>query len=732
VSSYPAAMARLVLTARPVDLHRDGDQWKCRCPAHNDKKASLAIKVKPDGRLLLYCHAGCTEAGVGPRRVLEAWGVPWDVLFPGEPMPNGTPPTAPPPTAPEPAPTNSRAPRGEPEAVYDYTDEQGALLFQVVRFPGKDFRQRRPLQGGTWAWNLQHTRRLLYRLPDLVANPSSRVWICEGEKDADRLADLGLVATTSPMGAGKWRREYAELLAGRDVVILPDNDEPGREHARRIEESLGRTVASVRVLELPDLPEHGDVSDWLDQDPGHTADALRELAEKLDSRSHPYIGANESRETDGWVFVSARDLLAEADEEPPDLVEGLLPWGGLSVIGAKPKAGKSTLTRCLAVAVAQGRDFLGRECKRGPVIYLALEEKRREVREHLRELGMQPQDEVYVHFGATPKDGLELLAKDVERLKPVLCIIDPLFRFTKVRDVAAYAEITNALGPVLAVARRTGCHLVLVHHNTKIEREGADDLLGSTAIFGAVDTAIMLRRRQSGMRFAYSVQRYGKDMNPTVLQLRGPWVQAAGELEGFELDAIKGKVIEFLAQESPAAELAIRENVEGKTDHIAKALRQLVNDGKVGRSGTGKRGDPFMYSLIAMAPTTPAAHEGVTEVCPACGHAERDVVGGKAGVLPSWRCLQCGQLYGQLLLTDERNDEGDGNTGNEKVEQDEGVQEVQANEQGEGRADIGLCPRCGSGNAEEAGMSPTVFRPLLRCLTCGNTYLRRDQTEEAS
>ncbi|MCP4662408.1 MAG: hypothetical protein GY856_43980, partial [bacterium] len=129
--------------------------------------------------------------------------------------------------------------------TYDYRDKDGTLLFQVVRKPPKKFSQRRPDGNGGWVWNLKGVSRVLYRLPEILARPHEPVYIVEGEKDADRLRDLGLLATTSPGGAGKWRKKYSATLAGRDVVILSDNDDPGRKHAVRIADSLVGTAASV-------------------------------------------------------------------------------------------------------------------------------------------------------------------------------------------------------------------------------------------------------------------------------------------------------------------------------------------------------------------------------------------------------------------------------------------------------------------------------------------------------
>lgn len=154
--------------------------------------------------------------------------------------------------------------------TYDYRDESGGLLYQAVRLEPKSFRQRRPnpdtKSKKKWLWSVKGTRLVPYRLPEMLAAASTQpVVIVEGEKDADRLAGLGIVATTNVAGACHWRREYAEHFSGRAVVILPDNDQPGRDHARQVAASLHGVARAVKIVELPGLAEKGDVSDWLDQ-----------------------------------------------------------------------------------------------------------------------------------------------------------------------------------------------------------------------------------------------------------------------------------------------------------------------------------------------------------------------------------------------------------------------------------------------------------------------------------
>jgi hypothetical protein len=161
--------------------------------------------------------------------------------------------------------------------TYDYCDEGGELLYQTARFEPKDFKQRRPDGEGGWEWSIEGTRRVLYRLPELLATePDGLVLKCEGEKDTDRARQMGFAATTNVGGAKSWRPEYAEALHGRTVAIIADNDSDGRKHAEDVARSLYGKASSVKVIELPGvLEDGGDLCDYFDG--GGTAEDLRRL-----------------------------------------------------------------------------------------------------------------------------------------------------------------------------------------------------------------------------------------------------------------------------------------------------------------------------------------------------------------------------------------------------------------------------------------------------------------------
>jgi hypothetical protein len=208
---------------------REGREIRFLCPAHDDRQPSA--RWNP-GKSTWFCDV-CHQGG-GWRDLAQRLD--------------------------EPAPPPAR----EIAAIHPYRDASGRLLYEVLRFVPKAFACRRPDAAG-WRWNLQGVERVLYRLPELTAAiaRNAEVFLTEGEKDADALAALGLDATTHAGGAGKWRPEYSRALRHARVILLPDNDEPGGRHMEAVERSLRSQAASVGRLQLPGLPDKGDISDWL-------------------------------------------------------------------------------------------------------------------------------------------------------------------------------------------------------------------------------------------------------------------------------------------------------------------------------------------------------------------------------------------------------------------------------------------------------------------------------------
>jgi hypothetical protein len=250
-------------------------------------------------------------------------------------------------------------------ATYDYTDENGDLLFQVVRYEPKDFRQRQPDKesGDGWSWRVKGVRQVPYRLPEVIEAIATgkTVFIVEGEKDADKLWRLGIPATCNAGGAGKWPEAAQPTFAGARVVLLPDNDDAGRNHAAVVGAALKDTAADVRVLELSGLPPKGDVSDWLRD--GGTAQALQDLA----ASARPWTPAAPASQ---FGAVLWRDISAAAPRTDY-LIDDLCFPGDLGLIIGESRAAKTFGALDLALAIARGQPFFDMKTRRGLVLYQA-------------------------------------------------------------------------------------------------------------------------------------------------------------------------------------------------------------------------------------------------------------------------------------------------------------------------------------------------------------------------
>lgn len=258
------------------------------------------------------------------------------------------------------------------DATYNYVDEHGVLLFQVVRLYPKTFRQRRP-EGGGWVGSVKGVRQVPYRLPELQVLPTGRVYVVEGEKDVDRLAREGLLATCSAGGSGSAQKVWPQIapcLRDREVVILPDNDEAGRKYAKAALAALQGVARSVRVVELPGLPDKGDVSNWLDA--GHTAEELERLAADAPAAEAPLR------------LVPLTGLMEERFEEWPHVIRPYFPRKVTTLLAGHGGLGKSMLALILAAHVAAGRPWGPFEVEQGKAVFLSFEDEGHLVRARLR------------------------------------------------------------------------------------------------------------------------------------------------------------------------------------------------------------------------------------------------------------------------------------------------------------------------------------------------------------
>ena len=219
------------------------------------------------------------------------------------------------------------------ETIYDYHDENGALLFQVVRYDPKGFSQRMPDGKGGHVWSIAGVRRVPYRLPELLEAVASErlVFIAEGEKDVDALMKLGVPATCNAGGAGKWCDEFSACLKDADVVIIPDKDEQGEKHLAQVSRSLQGVAAKVRVLRLPTKDAH----DWIAA--GDTSDRSVEASRWSRQRHLPGRSARRG--------VRLLRRLSDVDVEAVEWFWDLrLARGKITILGGDPDIGKSQIS----------------------------------------------------------------------------------------------------------------------------------------------------------------------------------------------------------------------------------------------------------------------------------------------------------------------------------------------------------------------------------------------------
>ena len=457
-----------------------------QCPAHDDNQASLSVKQGTDGRVLLNCHAGCDTAAV-----VDALGLTMADLFDPDERPDTRPTKV---------------------DEYRYTDEHGALLFVKERYVPKTFRVRR----ASGEYSLGDTPRVLYRLPEVIAGVAAgrTVWIVEGEKDADRLAALGEVATCNFDGAGaanqrpKWRAAYNQWLAGAaQVVIIRDRDAPGHAHARAVAESID---GAVRRLDVREAVEGNDLSDHLDA--GHHLDEL--VPVDLYGGDDPPPGEAPDDPEDRRQQLAARYISGATFVL--DTPEGVLSvWGeGDDVLWARgetlllvgpPGVGKTTLAgQLLRARLGAEASLLGWPIAPtvSRVLYLAMDRPpqiARSMRRVFREEDRELLNERLVVWRGPPEVDM---AKETGLLTEMAAAADAdTVVIDSVKDAAIKLsddEVGAGLNQAFQRALVAGVEVLGLHHQTKRSGSGTGkpdtlaDVYGSAWITAGAGSVILL------------------------------------------------------------------------------------------------------------------------------------------------------------------------------------------------------------------------------------------------
>jgi hypothetical protein len=502
--------------------------YEAECPAHEDDRASLSISTGDDGKVLLRCFAGCRF-----NAIVDAAGLTPSDCFPGD-----RPAT-------DSKPSNHGDNNGKPKDVeisrtppqhvaeFIYRGENREPLYKVDRFEftvtyrrpdgstyqkrKKDFYQSRPVPDG-WVNKIDGVRRVLFMLPELLANPTQTVYLPEGEKKVIALTELGQVATTTSGGANNWhmadQRTIREALAGRHVIILPDNDEAGRKYGNDALRDLLPIVASVKVLNLPDLPPKGDIVDWLADD--HTVAELEQLAadSPVVTKAPPDDGKERSSPSQpsdppaepALIVIRASKMKAKPVRY---LAPGRFAFGKLHLIGGRGGSGKSTMLRKFVADLTRGRKAFGLSYDApAPVDVLLVCGE--DGPEDTIVPGLAAEDADLNRVGiirgimvGNKKQGFTLSAENIELIRRELAnkpsikviIIDPIASYVgKLRvDDNRAAELRAAvLDPLNELAEEAGIAIILVAHLNKGNGDALDRIAGSAAYRDAVRAAYLV------------------------------------------------------------------------------------------------------------------------------------------------------------------------------------------------------------------------------------------------
>jgi hypothetical protein len=628
-----------MLTANEISNRMNGkkvgNEFMVKCPAHNDRNPSLAIR-ESDGKVLAYCHAGCSQANVieGLRGI-------------GISITSGS----------------SSASEKKSNVKVDAFRKILSECFDIVETEAEPLRKYiigRGISKLSQFANLKFHPNLRYssktepdsyhpamvaevrnQLGEIVAihrtyltedglkanvteqkkalgpikGAAVQLWtadavgsLTEGIETAHAIFSATGLATWATVSANGMKDfDCPERIEKVHVWLDRDRSETGRKAAEHL---AARLVDSGKVVYLHSpmgiLDEYKKGIDWLDI---YTNSALGPsvIAEALQN-AKPWARAPNEAANSSWKnratkktfeLMPLSDLLSKPVEDTDYLVQDSLVAAGTSVWVGKPKAGKTTLIRYLAFCVAGGCSFLGKDVRKGRVIYLALEEKESQVKQHFADMGATGAEDILIHASFAPTENvMDQFYDIIVKYKPSLVIVDTLFKLVPVKDVSDYAAVNRALEPISNIARETGAHILLVHHMGKMEREGSDGVLGSTAIAGAVDAIFMLKRAKQ-KRTISSQQRYGIDLEESLLIFdSGKRTFALGDTVEGETDGdIDSAILMFLRERAePVIEKEIHDFVQGKKITKVHALRDLVKRGEITRAGKGGKGAPFTYS----------------------------------------------------------------------------------------------------------------------------------------
>lgn len=500
----------------------------------------------------------------------------------------------------------------EIERTYDFRDEMGHLLYQEVRMKGKSFRYRRPdpNEKGKFIWNMADTEKVLYRTPELLDAHDrgvDTVYVVEGPKDVETLVKLGLEATTNYGGAGGWTEAYADQLTSFHVICIPDNDGPGRAHAEAVAGSLKEKAPSVKVLQLPGIPEKGDVTDWMEK--GHSRAELEALAKSVVE----WEPKGEERTKFSYI-EPIKALLNKEFTDQPWLIDKIWPHGARGWIAGNPGSNKTWFAMEMAYSIVTGESFLGEFPVKDPgkVLYVQQELQERHHRERWDlMLPAKP-------FHSEHKDAFEegfyhltnrqlLLPEDcdglIEWIKPMgfKAIILDSFSESHLANENSAHEMRSILMALTRIRNETGASVIVIHHLHKQSKESKgrsifERMRGSSALWGWRNALIAMSTEaqdefKSKVQFQFQVAEtppefiFCRDLVDGGFRFSKQDVTTTDRFQ----DQCDG-ILEYLEkQPDPVSFNTLCKHVMGKRDNLRKAIQMMTGMGTVVKDGSGYR-----------------------------------------------------------------------------------------------------------------------------------------------
>ena len=494
--------------SRLVGVKSSSSGWEARCPCRDDdKNPSLSVAEDVNGTVLVHCHRG---NGCGVEKICASVGLKPADLYPVK--------------------IEKKERPQEKEKLtlvkeYDYLDENGELLFQKLRYVNqwgvKTFRQRKPSENGEWVYALGDTPKILYNLPYIIQAKEADVpiWLVEGEKDADTLMDMGIVATTAPGGAGKWLDINTQSLAGATVEIVADNDSVGKAHAIHVCEQLRKAGCNATIFISPyakDVTDHIEAGHSLDEleyfEPSEFVEEIQEAEQEIEQekdkgqeildrlskildngelntlqkivKASTIISSFSSDQApDPGRLVEWQSFLAETDDDTYDwIIPGLLEKSERVIVVAAEGVGKTMLARQIAICSMWGiHPFTYQSMDQVRTLTIDLENPERIIRRTSRAIGAAAANRAKMYRKVSSPtgslvvkpDGLDLLkASDrliieehIEKTNPQLVVIGPLYKAFVDPGGRTSESVAVEVAKYLDYLRTTyGCALWMEHH----------------------------------------------------------------------------------------------------------------------------------------------------------------------------------------------------------------------------------------------------------------------------